>query len=151
MAPGSHPADPRGDLCLVEDSEEFEAGEPVAEASAPLGVQTSEPTPAAPTSYLTWLLLGAALLFAWLWLMQVEKANGLAADLAGVEGELASAQADIVAWEEHGASVQSGVEGIATQLGALQDLLLAAPTSETGLAPEPNLDAEIEQEAAPSE
>ena len=155
MDPSGDPTEPRLDLRLVEDSDELEVVQPVAEVSPPvsepLGVRTSESTPAAPTSYLTWGLLGATLLFAWLGLVQVEKANGLAADLAGVEGELVSAQADLVAWEEHGASVQSGVQGIATQLGALQQLLLAAPTSEAGVAPGSNSEAGIEQNAAPAQ
>jgi hypothetical protein len=167
MSPSSETPDPRPDLRIVEDGEPAAQAEAAdkAEPAAPVEPQRSTPEPspssasppAASTSYATWLLLAAVLLFAWLWLTQLEKANGLAANLATTQAGLASAKADIGAWESHGAQIKTGVQGIASQLGVLQELLAdapttpRAPTSGTEFEPGANAEAGLAQDSARAE
>ena len=152
MSPSGETPDVKPGLHLVNDSVPAEVT-----ATAPKAPMDAEPeprqsTPSAPsTSHRTWLLFAASLLFAWLWLTQLEKANGLAADLAATEAGLAAARSDIAAWQAHGAQVQSGVDGIAAQLGALQELLADAPTTGTELPLGANTEAGLAQEAVSAE
>ena len=133
MAPSGDRSDNAGDLRLVHDSEEGAerfADPPPDEVrdSARAPFPTPPPPAASPTSSINWLLVVAMLLFAWLWLTQVQKANDLAGQLAGVEGELVAAKSDIAAWEVHSTRIQSQVGGIVSELGSLQELLADAPT-----------------------
>ena len=159
MASSSDSADPRPELRVV------------APKAAPAGARDAShelrpdvspsSTPAAGTQgrgrsgagVLTWLLIGAALLFAWLWLTQVEKANGLADQIVGLEEDLATARAGLAAWEVHHDAVRGGVEGLAVQLGALQALLERSPTAATGSQAAPSADAagDTPEGAAPAE
>lgn len=143
MAPSGDGSDSAGDLRLVHDSDDGEDISGSAAKPAPNEVsdsareplQTPAPPAASSTSSFSWLLIGATLLFAWLWLTQVEKANDLVAQLAGVESELAAAKSDIAAWEVHSTRIQSQVGGIVSELGSLQELLADAPTTGTLVAP----------------
>ncbi|MEE3329644.1 MAG: hypothetical protein VX246_02140 [Myxococcota bacterium] len=152
MAPSGDGSDSAGDLRLVHDSEDGEdifAGAAEAAPNEDRGpardpLQAPAPPAASPTSSISWLLMGAMLLFAWLWLTQVQKANDLAAQLAGVESDLVAAKSDIAAWEVHSTRIQSQVGGIVSELGSLQELLADAPT--TGASPAA---AEVGSESGP--
>lgn len=81
--------------------------------------------------WIGWLLLAAAVVFAWQWLTQLGQVEALEAEVAVLEGKLTEAQAEIVAWESHSVAVKGAVAdataGIAAQLGALETLVSGGP------------------------
>ena len=87
-----------------------------------------------------WLALALAVLFAWLWLNQLEGAQRLEQQLTLLETELSSARTDLAAWESHMQDVRSGIEGLVSQLESLRSLVAPAPVD--ALLPDPG-DADL--------
>jgi len=82
-----------------------------------------------------WVAIALCLLLAWLWLTQLERANGLEARGRALESELAQARADLASWEQHMDAVRGEVEVVASRLANLQALVAAPPIAAPAEAP----------------
>lgn len=86
--------------------------------------------PAAPRSRGSrahWLLLAAMLLFAWMWLHQLEQTQRLAEDVVSLGTELSAAQAELASRDAHLREVRAGIDELASQVEALKGLAGQAP------------------------
>ena len=88
----------------------------------PAPAEVSEAPRSRVRSALPWLLLVAALAFAWLWLSQLERSRELAGRVAAVEVELADARADLASWQTRMEGVRGGIERVASEVDALRAL-----------------------------
>ena len=96
--------------------------------------EPAEPSAGAPKqrrrgSRANWLLLSATLLFAWLWLHQLEQTRLLAGNLARARGEVAAARTEIVARDEHLRDVRAGIVALIDQVQALDGLAAQPPVA----------------------
>ena len=101
-----------------------------------------------------WLALALAVLFAWLWLNQLEGAQRLEQQLTLLETELSSARTDLAAWESHMQDVRSGIAGVAGQIDALRVLVAVPPGEPLAAAapgsPPPSVSEPSETEPPPA-
>ena len=80
-----------------------------------------------------WLLLVVMLLFAWMWLHQLEQTQRLAGDVASLETELSAANAEVAKRDAHLQEVRVGIDAPA-ELVVLRDELPAfAGPGDSGL------------------
>jgi len=87
------------------------------------------PAPRKRSALANWLLLAATLLFAWLWLHQLEQTRLLADERAALQSELVIVRAEIVAREAHLQDVRSEVDAVASQVARLKALAGSAPAA----------------------
>jgi len=107
----------------------------------------SEPeneTPSRLRSAVPWLLLVAALLFAWLWLNQLEQTQQARAKALELQADVDFAQAQLRAEQARMADVRAAVDRLADDLTVLK--ALSAPASTRARA-----DSEVELGAAGAE
>ena len=109
---GSDPQSPPR-LSVVEDASTAEEARPPRKRSS-LG---------------NWLLLAATLLFAWLWLHQLERTRLLADERTALQGELVAVRAEIAARSAHLEQVRGEIEAVASQVDRLQALARELPSA----------------------
>jgi hypothetical protein len=98
---------------------------------------------------LPWLLLVAALVFAWLWLNQLERTQSLERRVSTLELDLAGARDDLAASEAHMDEVRGGIEQVGRELDALRALAADPDGAESdAVAPEAET---LPAEALPAE
>jgi len=106
--------------------------EPGSEGREQAGAAASGDAPSSPrrrSRIWPWLGITAALVFAWLWLTQLERSNALERDLSAAEQRLEAARAEVAAWQAHDRVVRDGVRDVVSSLAALEALLERAPAA----------------------
>lgn len=90
----------------------------------------AEPTPPrrAGRGVLVWGLLVAALLFAWLYLNQLEQTNARDTRIAGLEADLAGARAELAVERARMGDVRGAIDRVAAELDVLRALASPAPS-----------------------
>ena len=91
---------------------------------------TEEAPPSRKRSSLgNWLLLAATLLFAWLWLHQLERTRLLADERVALQGELAAVRVEVAARAAHLERVRGEIEAVVSQVDRLKALAGNVPSA----------------------